>query len=70
MEILNIKILTDRHGADSVFLYTDLPEATFPYKGKQMIEFKCAKGSAFEYCSKYFPNIPATVIRETIDSID
>lgn len=50
------------NGADEVFLYTDLPEGTWPYNGKLTLRFSVAKDCGREYMLQHFPNVMFDVI--------
>lgn len=57
MIIMYASVLEQQHGADIVYLWTDLPDATYPFTGKQTLEFRCAKGTGTEYLRRHFPRV-------------
>ena len=62
MKIKSITIVRMQHGADAVYLETDLPEAMHPYSGNLDLKFTVAKGSAEAYCKNHFPEVPIKAI--------
>jgi hypothetical protein len=50
-------------GTDKIFLHTDLPSATWPYKEEsQSLSIDAAHNTGAKYCSEHFPEIPVEVI--------
>lgn len=63
MKILSILVVTG-HGADLISIDTDLPNACYPYDGRQCLNFKAAKGTGEAYVKKHFPDVVITVRRD------
>lgn len=57
MKVTGIRLLSDPHKADKIFLTTDLPCGTWPYKGFQTIDMEVARNEGIAYCHKHFPGI-------------
>lgn len=60
MNIKRIHILLG-FGTDKVFLFTDLPEASYPYNGNLCLEFNCVQDCAQTFIAEHFPNIPVEI---------
>lgn len=51
------------NGGDTLYLTTNLPEATWPFSAKPaIIQMEIARGKAEEYCEKNFPGVPLEII--------
>lgn len=62
VKIISIAIISDPYGPDLVSLETELPEAIFPFTGRQSLDFRAAKGKGLEYVTEHFPGVPVTQI--------
>jgi hypothetical protein len=62
MKITKIEIVIQPGNCDRIILYTDLPEAVWPYEGELTIVFNAAKGLGEEYVATHFPDIPRKVV--------
>lgn len=61
MQIKSITIVKGS-GSDKVMLYTDLPEACYPYHGGLTLYFCAAQGSGQQYCVENFPGIQIEIV--------
>lgn len=52
-------------GSDAVFLYTELIEGGWPFKGRATLKLDVARGGAEEYVAKNFPGIAHEVINQS-----
>ena len=57
MNVTSITILLQDNQADQVCLNTDLPEPTWPYKGRLSTCFRCAAGNGRAYVAEHFPGV-------------
>ena len=56
-------VIVQNTGVDKVILYTDLPEATYPFRDTgHSLEMSVAQGKGKEYCEKHFPGVPIDVV--------
>lgn len=57
---ITIKGITiiDNHGSDVLLLDVNVPNGDWPYKGDAILKQTVAQGSAHQYCSLYYPNVP------------
>ena len=64
MNVKTITIVKSPTGADKVYLETDLPESSFPWKGNLSVRFEVSKGSGEKYVGTHFPDVPVKVVGE------
>ena len=57
MNVTKVTILLQDNQADHVSLQTDLPEPTWPWRGKLSVDFRCAAGRSRAYVAEHFPGI-------------
>jgi hypothetical protein len=62
MNILKIKLLTNKRGTDTLFLYTDLPPSIFPYKENAVLKLELANATGKQYCIDNFKDLPIEII--------
>lgn len=62
INVLEITMILGR-GTDKIFLHTDLPSATYPFKGSESLRLDITQGDGEKYCAKNFPGVPVREIR-------
>lgn len=67
MNIIKALVLRTSHGPDKIYLYTDLPAATFPFDEDVHLDlsFTAARGTGEKYLSDNLPDIPVEVMDAT-----
>lgn len=63
LEITRAVVIKTPGSADQIILYTDLPEATYPYTQRLDLTARAAKGTGVAYLEKHFFGVPIEVIR-------
>ncbi len=61
--ITKLSLVTGRQGADSLMLWFDMVEGTWPYTEKATATMSVSHGEGEEYAKRCFPGIPLEVIR-------
>lgn len=61
MRITSITIIKSQE-TDTLFLETDLPCGTWPYKGFQSLKTEVAHGSGEQYVRDNFPGVPLKIV--------
>ncbi len=62
--INSAKVVRLRHGADKIYLNTNLPEGTWPFVAEETADvvLTVARGDSEEYLKRHFAGIPVEVI--------
>ncbi len=63
LNITKVKVLTSRQCADSLILYTELPEGCYPYRNKADAEMRVASGGGEEYAREHFKDCEIVVVQ-------
>ncbi len=58
LEITRIQLVRSDHGPDHLYLYTRLPEGTYPWEGKAVAEVQIAAGMGEEWVISHFYGVP------------
>jgi len=62
INIVKISIITNKDSADKLYLQTDLPLRTWPYKGNASLSMEVTIGTGVQYTNEHFPGVPVEVI--------
>ena len=63
LKIVKATLLLRYQRADTIYLYTDLPDPTLPPTDNLSLIFYAAIGSGAAYLEAHFPDVPVEVIR-------
>jgi hypothetical protein len=61
LEITRAVVIKAPGRADQIILYTDLPEATYPYTQRLDLTARAAAGTGTAYLMDHFPGVPIEV---------
>ena len=70
LKITKIIVLIENSGPDELFLYTELPEAGWPFKGNLSLKTSVAADKGLEYCKEHFPGVELEIISRKRGVID
>jgi hypothetical protein len=64
INITKISAIVRKNVTDKLLLYTEMPSGCWPFEGKATLRLEVASGTAEDYCSKHFPDVPFQKIEE------
>ncbi len=63
LKITDITVIQNEHGMTKICFHTDLPEPTWPYKGRLSVMGFMSSDAQGEWLAKHFPGVPVKFIK-------